>query len=242
MVLSTTILTFITLLIGSLHAKKVYIRTEHISGKSLEICHLSDLHLGVFYGEKHVRKIVNIVKEQDPDIVCITGDIFDGSGDPQDIWLQPFKELDNVYATLGNHDGYFGADKTQTMLENAGITVLRNEKAVVKGYTVYGYDDIHIAGKHPDNKMSVQQPSIFLYHRPGPKEFLRNTKADIFLCGHTHAGQVLPAGLAILLTDTYLSGFFSVGKTYVNICQGTGTGGPPIRIGTSSEITTISIS
>lgn len=235
-------LTIVTMVIGRVHAKNIKKVHHSIEGKPLKICHISDLHLGVFYKKKFVERIVATIKETKPDVICITGDVFDGSGNPTEEWLESFKELDNVYTVLGNHDGYFGEEKAQRLLESAGVNVLRNEKTMCKGYEIHGYDDKSILGGLPNLFKKPEIPSITLYHRPGPKEFIKRIDTDIVLCGHTHGGQILPAGLVILLENCFLSGFKNIDGKKLNISQGTGTGGPPIRFGTSSEITIITVS
>jgi predicted MPP superfamily phosphohydrolase len=64
---------------------------------------------------------------------------------------------------------------------------------------------------------------------------------DLQLSGHTHAGQFFPWSLLIKLFQPFSSGLKQCGKLWVYTNPGTGFWGPPIRLGTTSEITVIKL-
>ena len=75
------------------------------SDTPLRILQLSDVHLGAVYQKKFVETIVDKILDNDPDIVVITGDLFDDSLDVGESWLEPLKEVDvPILFTAGNHD------------------------------------------------------------------------------------------------------------------------------------------
>ncbi|HYQ58115.1 MAG TPA: metallophosphoesterase, partial [Draconibacterium sp.] len=68
---------------------------------------LSDIHIGHFWGPKTLQKIVAKTNAQNPDVVFITGDLFDGKIRLNSESLEPLKQLNApVYFVEGNHDGY----------------------------------------------------------------------------------------------------------------------------------------
>ena len=235
---STT--SIVAVILGGVYAQKIIVRKEVLqTGKPLRIAHISDIHLGSIYGVQKVKQIVNHIQKLDPDIILITGDIFDGTGRPGKEWLEPFQKLERVYAVLGNHDAYFDAGKAQVYLEENNIEVLRNQKVEFKGYSIYGYDDEEVTYPVAPFIEPDTNPSICMYHRPGPKTFIQKMPYDLVLSGHVHRGQILPLGWLGKLLDTYFYGWYRLPDTTLNVSSGTATGGAPVRIGTSSEIVLI---
>jgi predicted MPP superfamily phosphohydrolase len=63
------------------------------------------------------------------------------------------------------------------------------------------------------------------------------------LSGHTHGGQIYPFRVLVSLVQPYIAGLYQHDKnTQVYVNKGTGFWGPPMRLGTSCEITDITIS
>ncbi|MDD7567574.1 MAG: metallophosphoesterase [Helicobacter sp.] len=108
------------------------------------------------------------------------------------------------------------------------------------------------AYKESESKDS-QIPVILLSHQPKIVDEL-NTLAltqpqllenlSLILSGHTHGGQIFPFSLLVLLQQPHIKGLFELTlgsslKTWLYINQGTGYWGPPMRVGTESEITLI---
>ena len=84
-------------------------------------------------------------------------------------------------------------------------------------------------------------PSIFLAHQPRYIKEVKNG-VDLVLSGHTHGGQLYPFRFLVALVQPYIDGLHQHNENlqiYVN--KGTGFWGPPMRLGTSSEITKITI-
>ena len=73
---------------------------------------------------------------------------------------------------------------------------------------------------------------------------LRNTaKAgyDLQISGHTHGGQFFPWNLLIGFAQPYVSGLHTHQNTQIYVSRGTGYWGPPVRVGSPSEITLIKL-
>jgi hypothetical protein len=70
---------------------------------------ISDLHLGQINTSKFVRKVISLVNAQNPDIIFIAGDLYDGVKVDTKKIIEPLKKLqskDGVYFITGNHDGF----------------------------------------------------------------------------------------------------------------------------------------
>ncbi len=145
---------------GVYNARKIRITPYHIrldktipEKESLKIVLVADLHLGYNSGERQVKKMVDQINRQNPDLVCIAGDIFDNEFEavknPQKIQkiLREIKAVYGVYACWGNHDinepilaGFtFGSmqgrelqdDRMEQFVKEAGITVLNDEICLI---------------------------------------------------------------------------------------------------------------
>ena len=126
----------------------------------LRIVMLSDIHGGSNYidGEK-LRKVVELVNEQDADVVVLLGDYVQQKDEreaapPRDLkmpiadiaaGLAGLKARHGVYAVLGNHDGWFGDDLVAGELTRIGCKVLQNEVAVIEKdgqrLRIFGFKD-----------------------------------------------------------------------------------------------------
>ena len=219
------------------------------------IVQLSDVHLGPTQGQAWMKKVVQVSNEIKPDLVAITGDLVDGSVDQlrQDVApLADLKSKDGSYFVTGNHEYYFDAGAWIKHLPTLGIRVLSNERITLKrkrasldlagvgdqtGLSMPPYKGTNIAaalkGKAADRR------SILLAHQPRVAEEASQHGVDLVLAGHTHGGQIWPFHYLVYLQQPYLKGLNNHKGTQVYVSQGTGTWGPPIRIGTVAELTKI---
>ena len=80
-------------------------------------------------------------------------------------------------------------------------------------------------------------PSILLAHRPVNLTVAEEEGISLQLSGHTHGGQIWPWNLlASRIYGRFAHGLSSLGKLQVYTSYGVGTWGPPLRVGTRSEI------
>ncbi len=94
----------------------------------LTIAQLSDLHVGPHAGPEHVQRAVAILNELKPDLVALTGDYVLGDaayGEPCAEALAPLDPPLGIFAVLGNHDVWEGADQVADSLAARGIHLLR---------------------------------------------------------------------------------------------------------------------
>jgi len=87
---------------------------------------------------------------------------------------------------------------------------------------------------------------ILLDHQPTELPQATEAGVDLVLCGHTHRGQFFPANLiTYFLFRRYGGtnyGHWQKGSTQALVTSGAGVWGPPVRIGTNSEIVVLDLS
>lgn len=173
----------------------------------LRLLHLSDLHVDMC--RENLHALCQVVREVDYDICVLTGDYRARTfGDVQPA-LDGMASLrlnlkEPVYAVLGNHDSL----TMVPALEGLGIRLLMNESVAIErdDATLFlvGVDDAHYFRVDNLDKALSGVPqgatTVLLSHTP---ELWRTAAAagiDLFLCGHTHGGQIcLPGGIAVTL-------------------------------------------
>jgi predicted MPP superfamily phosphohydrolase len=251
----------LTLLVSSLGTWKAFrvqltqkdIILQELS-REVRVMHLSDIHLGHFRGEAFLQKLVTMAQEAGPDIVVITGDLFDGRKQLNLQTLAPLKQFGvPVYFVEGNHDGYSGVREIKQYLRETGVNVLENEVVTTGALQLVGLDhmraDVDAPGMHAiQNGNTIKEvlasldvdpalPSVLLHHSPDGIEYASEKGIDLYLAGHTHGGQLFPVTYLNDLLFKYNKGLASYNGTQIFVSMGAGTFGPPMRIGTKSEIT-----
>jgi len=254
--------------------KRMDIKIENLPDcwQNSTIVHLSDLHLGVINGTGFLRRVVEKVNSLDPDLILITGDLFDGMAGE----LSPFPDLLNglkaskeVFFVTGNHEGYLGLDGPLSALKKTDIRVLDDEIVDRDGLQIVGisYPEYQRQNKaryllKESGAFDSSRPSILLYHTPTNIEednknrtdqqnraywspdttmtLAKEAGIDLQLSGHTHKGQFFPFEfLTRKIYNGYDYGLHEDGRFHIYVTSGTGTWGPPMRIGSSSEIVAI---
>jgi len=249
---------------GSYNAMQVkFVSYDIQTKKSLpaetKIVLISDLHLGAVNSEKNLSKIVRGINNFEPDIVCITGDIFNGNiytlHNPSETMalLKSVTATYGVYACLGNHDGGKTFNEMTRFLEQSNIKLLNDEYVTIDDRLVLigrvdsrpigGFDGLERKNladiKAPAN---TDLPVVVMDHNPFNIEQYGN-EIDLILSGHTHRGQMFPANLvtkAIYVTH-YGQYQKDANSPHVIVTSGAGTWGMPMRIGTNNEIVIIRI-
>ena len=83
--------------------------------------------------------------------------------------------------------------------------------------------------------------TIVLEHEPVEFEQLKKNGADLALCGHTHDGQLFPGNLIVPFFNENAYGYKNISGLDTIVSSGIGYYGPPMRVGTNSEITVVNI-
>jgi len=250
---SLIVLSFIVIVsLGSLiNGKRLKISLVDIKirdlKEDLKIVHLSDLHIGAIHRKKYLEKIIKITNSLNPDIVVITGDLVDGSTVINKELLSPINKIKApVYFVIGNHEIYEGLDKVIPIINKTKMKVLRNEKYKFKEITFIGLDYYESKKELFDNlnKININKNkiNILLYHAPRFKlEDLEKKGINLHLTGHTHNGQIFPLNLFVKLLYPYSRGVHRSNNSNVVVSVGSGTWGPPMRLGSTSEINLINL-
>jgi uncharacterized protein len=210
---------------------------------------ISDVHLGHVNGSRFMHRIVNMLANLRPDIVFITGDLFDGSKVDAEQVVAPLRELSGkfgAYFVTGNHEEFSDPSKYLQAIEGAGIGVLNNEKVVIDGLQVFGVNDRDSAdtGRFRSvlerAEIDRHRASILLSHSPHGLSIAERAGISLQLSGHTHGGQIFPfTWLTTRIFGEYTYGLKPFGKLMVYTSSGAGTWGPPMRVGTRPEIVLI---
>ncbi|CAM4432135.1 metallophosphoesterase [Paenibacillus tarimensis] len=244
---------------GTYNAYNPVVRTYEIkmdkgtsSLDTLDIAMAADTHFGLLSGKDHAERLVKEINALNPDLILLPGDLFDDD-------IQPFLNQNigetlsglhapyGVYATLGNHDKHDGTmQELIGALEQSGITVLYDETLSIQGeLTLVGRKDRIDPERLPLNALmdgvDPDKPVILLDHQPYELDIAEQEGIDLMVSGHTHRGQLFPGSL---ITDAIYEndwGYLQKGRMHSVVTSGFGFWGPPIRIGTRSEIAHIQI-
>ncbi|NLH62683.1 MAG: hypothetical protein GX478_00630 [Erysipelotrichaceae bacterium] len=170
-----------------------------------------------------------------------------------------------VYGVWGNHDvvepllcGFaltppsqaFRSEDMAQFMKDANITMLEDETATVNGIQIVGRKDREKAGDGTEDRESTKdvmsqvspdRPVVVLQHEPKDFEEMAEYGADLALCGHTHDGQIFPGNLLVSLMYENSCGEKMIQGMDTIVTSGVGYYGPPLRIGTKSEITVINL-
>lgn len=215
----------------------------------LTIAQISDVHLGLIVRSARLKRIMDAVRAANPDLLVSTGDLVDGQLDHLDELAEDFRQTQprfGKYAVTGNHEFYAGLNEALGFTKNAGFTILRDQ--VAGGdlpISVVGVD-YRVRGA-PDGEAellkSVQGSRFILVLKHVPM-VLEETLGlfDLQLSGHTHRGQIFPFRYITRLVFPMQDGFYSLTRgSHLYTSRGSGTWGPPIRLGSPPEVTIIEL-
>ncbi len=208
---------------------------------SLRIVQLSDLH-GYRFGQES-ELLLEAVRRAKPDLICITGDLFDESTDLAMLpgLLGSLSALAPTFYVTGNHE-WQRKELRQVLaqMEALGVTVLENE------YVLWEKNGARlvIAGVHdpcgPADQKTPQEligqiraaePESFvlvLAHRNDTLPLWAELGANLVLAGHCHGGLVrLPFlggvfGKNGTLFPKYDAGLYAQGNTLLYVSRGLG--------------------
>ncbi len=213
------------------------------------ILHLSDPHLDGMPGLEH--RVLEVLNGREVDLCVLTGDYRERFHGPADSAIAAMSTLvggirarQGFAGVLGNHDGC----RMLEPLEALGIRMLVNESILLEkgGETLQflGTDDVHYY--FTEAALDALQDAgnhftIGLIHSPELFEEASRAGVDLYLCGHSHAGQVcLPGGhpLATQLKRgrKYFKGLWRYGSMRGFTHAGVGTSCLPVRFNTRGEV------
>ncbi|MBX4191187.1 MAG: metallophosphoesterase [Candidatus Doudnabacteria bacterium] len=210
---------------------------------------VADTHLGNVRNLKFGKKIANLIQQQNPDIVFIAGDFYDGTPTDYQVLAEPFGQIQSKYGTYfapGNHEEFGNKSPFLNGLRSAGVKVLDNQKIEIDGVQLIGLD--YVTNTKPADQIrnlanlniDKNVPSIVIKHVPSLVDLSESAGIDLQLSGHTHLGQVFPMQYVTkAIFGQFYYGYSRLGNLQNFTTSGAGTWGPPQRVGTNSEIIVI---
>lgn len=219
---------------------------------------ISDLHLEPFTTQKDIFEAVQTLNSLKTDLVTVTGDFVTNNTKAAGLVADTVSHLEaphGVFASLGNHDFWSGADDVVRALKQSKIPVLSNETRRIgtdKG-TLWlgGIDSVYIT--KPDVRKTLQhwkqtQPLVLMMHEPDAADDISAAGVKALqLSGHTHGGQLVfgkrsPSPIRRARHGKkYLAGHYKVGDLELYVNRGIGCVGLPLRIGAPPEVTEITL-
>lgn len=248
---------------NNIKTSKILYKNSRIpdSFDQFKIIHISDLHNKKF-GNKQI-KLLKKIKEENPDIIVVTGDIIDRRRFDLLVaidFIKGAKEIAPVYYSAGNHEAWsFKYDEVDQALRLAGAVVLNNEskKIVINGESIdiIGLKDAAFDNSENtkdlnlknfiENLRGFSKPkdfSVLLSHRPEIFKLYSESEIDLVFSGHAHGGQIRLPFIGPLfapnqgLFPKYTSGVYKRDKTSLVVSRGLGNSLMPIRLFNQPEI------
>lgn len=207
---------------------------------------ISDVHLGHVRNRNFLQRLIAKVLSQQPDLIFIAGDLFDGTAIDAHSAVEPLNQLTaphGVYFVAGNHEQFGDDSKYLSAIAGTGVRVLKNEKVNVDGLQIVGipYRDAATNGGLASAMRGIpldrQHASILLTHAPDDPATAEALGFSLQLSGHTHLGQFVPwSWMARRVYRQFVYGLNRIGRMQVFTSSGAGTWGPPLRLGSNPEI------
>lgn len=216
----------------------------------VKILMASDLHLGALIGERREKRLLDIIREQKPDLVLLCGDLVDGEIAPVlrknlGRHIQEIQTPLGVYAITGNHEYIGGIDKTLPYLKSINIRMLLDEEITLpNGIQLVGRND-HSSGRGSMTRKPLAElvsgldqtkPVIVMNHQPFNLQEAADANVDLHLSGHTHHGQLWPINYITKAIFELSWGYLKKGNTHFYVSSGYGSWGPSVRVGNRPEV------
>ena len=217
----------------------------------LKVVVASDFHLGLLSNKTHLKRFVRKSNEQNPDLVLLVGDLVDD--DP--IWFvkkgmsEVMKQLRSTYGNygvLGNHE-YYGKKIPLLVeeMEASNVKMLLDETILVADtFYLTGREDLTNKNRKELSELSPKQrelPWFVMDHTPSNLLIPEKEKVDFHVSGHTHRGQMWPNHLFTQRIFELDYGYRQKGSMHAIVSSGFGFWGPPIRLGSRSELWSVEI-
>ena len=217
----------------------------------LKVVVASDFHLGLLSNKAHLNRFVKKSNEQQPDLVLLVGDLVDD--DP--IWFvkngmsEVMKQLTSTYGNygvLGNHE-YYGKKIPLLVeeMEASNVKMLLDETISIEdSFYLTGREDLTNRNRKQLSELAPDErnlPWFVMDHTPSNLVIPEEQKVDFHVSGHTHRGQMWPNHLFTRKLFELDYGYKRKGSLHAIVSSGFGFWGPPIRLGSQSELWSVNI-
>ncbi len=230
------------------------------------IAHVSDLH-NTEIGKGN-EKLSTMLRDADPDMIAITGDLIDSRNTDIEIALQFVREAVKIapcYYVTGNHEARVNEyGELKAGMEAAGVAVLEDVKTEIslEGETItligvndpsfqtdYLFGDSETVMNTKLEELHTENDgfTILLSHRPELFDTYVDQDVDLVLSGHAHGGQFrLPfiGGLVAPnqgLFPEFDAGIYTEDNTNMLVSRGVGNSILPFRINNRPEVILIEL-
>jgi len=224
----------------------------------LKVALLADLH-NHEYGEDNCE-LLAIIREADPDIIAVVGDIVYKRSDNTVVMERFFTDLKDIaptYFCLGNHELSLidrGID-IKGIAEETGVVVLDNEtvlteingNSVAIGGLTYNPDYGTPSLEYLKEFASLDTYKLLLCHYPEYQWQFLKQNIDIAMCGHLHGGLIRVPGLGGLFAPTqgffpdYTEGVHEINGRYMVVSRGLGSSSFVPRVNNPTEMVFVNI-
>ena len=225
------------------------------SFEGFRILLLTDLHLDGLPGL--TEELSRQLKELEVDLCLLGGDIRMKTYGPMAPCLRHLRDLlphiqsrHGIFGVLGNHD----CIEMAVDLEESGLIMLINDSWEIsrdgESIWVVGVDDPHYYKVDDAERACRDIPDhgfkLFLAHSPEAYKSAVDCSSRLYLCGHTHGGQVCLPGRGAIFTNSRAPRFTAVGCwQYKGMAgytsRGVGSSGVPLRFNCPGEISLITL-
>ena len=243
-------------------------KAEHLDAEfdGYRIVQISDLHNAKF--GKDNQKLVDRIRECEPDMIVLTGDLVDSNHTNVDRAVQFVDEIVKicpVYYVTGNHEYWLEKseyDELMDGLASAGVVILDDQVVEISRgdakFRLVGLDDKNLAdgtlGTLLNNDQNVahedsekKEFTVVLAHEPQYLARYAGTGVDLVLSGHAHGGQFrLPFVGGIVAPDQGFLPEYTAGEYYMNgtemiVSRGLGNSVIPVRLFNYPEIVCVEL-
>ena len=231
------------------------LKTDKPLERSYTLVLAADAHYGNSLNTARLTDMCGRIEALAPDVLLLGGDIVDESTTEEGA-KEIFSLLGGVKTTYGtfyvsgNHDrGTYragGGHDLEALTAEAGVTFLRDETVPLgEDLLLLGRRDHNDRAQRPVGELIEKDPgrfTVILDHQP--KQFAENAAAgaDLTLSGHTHAGQIFPAGFLTTVFGSDLNyGLTEVDGMTAVVTSGASGWGFPLRTSRHSEFAVITV-
>ena len=220
------------------------------------IVQISDLH-NVKFG-KNNQKLVDRIRECEPDMIVLTGDLVDSNHTNVDRAVQFVDEIVKicpVYYVTGNHEYWLDTSEYENLMDglaSAGVVILDDQVVEISRgdakLRLVGLDDKSLADGTLEALLSDEKElTVVLAHEPQYFARYAGTGVDLVLSGHAHGGQFrLPFVGGIVAPDQGFPPEYTAGEYYMNgtemiVSRGLGNSVIPVRLFNYPEIVCVEL-
>ncbi len=202
---------------------------------------MSDLHLSPRDAGRWLEARVRQVQGEKPDAILLLGDITEDHWDeitPVSQGLSGLQAPLGTWAVIGNHESYGNVRINTSVMERAGVRVVRNAAIELRpGLVLAGVDDLSAATREQAvrelDRTLTGRPAgatVLMSHAPVAADHVAARGVALMLSGHTHRGQIWPFNYLVATRFPLIDGRYQVDGLTAIVCRGTAWWGPPMRL------------